>query len=94
MTYNLEFDEEALKEWESLDSSIKKRFKKKLKERLTHPKIESSRLSGMSDCYKIKLRSLGYRLVYQVIDNNLIVKVVSVGKRERNAVYKQAIKRI
>jgi mRNA interferase RelE/StbE len=94
MTYNLEFDEDALKEWKSLDSTIKNQFKKKLKERLNDPKLESTRLSGMSDCYKIKLRSLGYRLVYKVIDEKVIVKVISVGKRERNAVYKQAIKRV
>ncbi|MDO5667746.1 MAG: hypothetical protein Q4G44_07995 [Alcaligenaceae bacterium] len=29
----------------------------------------SARLSGMPDCYKIKLRSVGYRLIYQVNDN-------------------------
>ena len=48
----------------------------------------------MKDCYKIKLRSSGFRLVYKVIDNVLIVEVIAVGKRENNAVYKAAIKRI
>lgn len=48
----------------------------------------------MDDHYKIKLRSGGYRLVYQVQDEKLIVLVISVGKRERNYIYKQAVKRI
>ncbi len=94
MSYSLEFIVLAKKEWDSLDKSISKQFKKKLIERLEGPRVESARLSGMDDCYKIKLRSAGYRLVYQVQDKKLNVLVVSVGKRERNSVYKQAIKRI
>lgn len=94
MSYSLEFIVLAKKEWDSLDNSISEQFKKKLIERLKEPRVESARLSGMDDCYKIKLRSVGYRLVYQVQDEEVTVLVVSVGKRERNAVYKQAIKRI
>jgi len=39
------------------------------------------------------LRSVGYRPVYEVRDNELIVVVVAIGKRERNAVYKAAARR-
>ena len=94
MTYRLVFKIEAKKEWDKLDSGIREQFKKKLKERLKTPRVESARLSGMQDCYKIKLRSAGYRLVYQVRDHELVVSIVAVGKRERNAVYKAAIKRV
>ncbi|MFZ4702612.1 MAG: type II toxin-antitoxin system RelE family toxin [Candidatus Methylumidiphilus sp.] len=41
----------------------------------------------------MKLRSVGYRLVYEVRDAELIVLVVAVGKRERNAVYTAAMNR-
>lgn len=94
MIYSLVFKKAAKKEWDSLDATISKQFKKKLIERLENPRVESSRLSGMDDCYKIKLRGAGYRLVYQVRDTEVIVSVVAVGKRERNHVYKAAIKRI
>lgn len=94
MSYRLVFKAEAKKEWDKLDATLREQFKKKLAERIERPRIESSRLSGMQDCYKIKLRSAGYRLVYQVRDNELVVSVVAVGKRERNAVYKTAVKRI
>ena len=47
----------------------------------------------MSDCYKIKLQSLGYRSVYRVDDDVIYVTVIAVGKRERSAVYKRALQR-
>ncbi len=94
MIYELVFKQDALKEWQKLDSTIRTQFKKKLIERLDNPKFESSRLNGMKDCYKIKLRKAGYRLVYQVRDLEVIVSIVAVGKREKNAVYKIAAKRI
>jgi len=94
MSYELVFKEEALKEWAKLDSSVREQFKKKLKQRLTSPIIESCRLNGMKNYYKIKLLSAGYRLVYEVRETEVVVAVIAVGKRERNAVYKAAIKRI
>lgn len=94
MTYSLAFRESALKEWKKLDPPIREQFKKKLAERLERPRVESSRLSGMPDCYKIKLKSAGYRLVYQVENKTVTVVVVAVGKRERNFVYKIAVKRV
>ncbi|MEH6581651.1 MAG: type II toxin-antitoxin system RelE/ParE family toxin [Halioglobus sp.] len=94
MSYRLLFRAEAKQEWDKLDATVKVQFKKKLAQRLEEPRIESSRLSGMQNCYKIKLRSVGYRLVYQVRDEELVVSVVAVGKRERNAVYKAASRRI
>ena len=94
MTYSLAFRESALKEWKKLDPPIREQFKKKLAERLERPRVESARLSGMPDCYKIKLKSAGYRLVYQVEGRTVTVVVVAVGRRERNFVFKIAVKRV
>ena len=90
VTYELGFVEDALKEWRKLDGSIREQFKRKLAERLESPRVPSAKLGGHPDRYKIKLRSVGYRLVYEVRDRQLIVVVVAVGKREGNAVYKVA----
>ncbi|MGB4812068.1 MAG: type II toxin-antitoxin system RelE/ParE family toxin [Methylophilaceae bacterium] len=90
MTYELAFLEVSLKEWRKLDRNIQAQFKKKLEERLETPRVPSAKLHGHEDRYKIKLRSIGYRLVYQVNDDVLIVLVVAVGKRERSAIYKAA----
>jgi len=94
MTYKLEFKESALKEWRKLDGSIREQFKKKLAERLDGPRVESAKLSAMPDCYKIKLKASGYRLVYQVEDARLVVLVVAVGEREGNVVYLTAQDRL
>ena len=90
MSYELSFHPDALVEWKKLDGSIRELFKKKIAERLHHPRVPAARLSGHKDCYKIKLRDAGYRLVYEVRDKVLMVVVVAVGKRERNMVYKAA----
>lgn len=93
-TYELDFLEDALKEWKKLNSTVRDQFARKLAERLTTPHVQSARLSGMRDCYKIKLKSAGYRLVYQVEDDVLIVLVIAIGKRERSEVYRKAARRI
>ena len=93
MSYDLAFLDAALKEWRKLDNQTREQFKAKLEERLLNPKIPSARLHGAKERYKIKLRNAGYRLVYDVRDQQLIVLVVAVGKRERNEVYKAAEKR-
>ena len=93
MTYELLFHPDALDEWGKLDKPVREQFKKKLAERMINPHIPASRLSGQKNRYKIKLRSMGYRLVYEVVDAQLIITVVAVGKRERNAIYKAAAAR-
>ena len=90
MNYRLKFLPSALKEWKKLDNSLQNQLKKKLAERLEKPHVISSKLSGFENHYKIKLKASGYRLVYEVIDNKLIVLVIAVGKREKNIVYKKA----
>lgn len=94
MTYSLTFLEQALKEWKKLALPIQQQFKKKLAERLKEPVIKSAELSGMQDCYKIKLHSLGYRLVYKIYKNRLVVQVIAVGKRDKSYVYELAKNRI
>ncbi|AIS12459.1 RelE toxin [Pseudomonas chlororaphis subsp. aurantiaca] len=93
MTYELEFSEKAWKEWQKLGPTLKEQFKKKLQERLVNPHVPADRLSGLGSAYKIKLRTAGYRLVYRVVDEVLVVTVIAVGKRERGSVYQQASKR-
>ncbi|MBK7005717.1 MAG: type II toxin-antitoxin system RelE/ParE family toxin [Burkholderiales bacterium] len=93
--YELEFDEAALKEWHGLDGSIRALFKKQLAKRLIAPHVPSAKLHGdLQNTYKIKLRDAGYRLVYEVIDQRLVVVVIAVGRRDHNAVYGQAVRRM
>ena len=94
MTFSLEFDQRALKEWHKLGDTVRQQFKKKLAEILINPRVEANRLRDLPDCYKIKLRSAGYRLIYQVIDQEIVVFVVAVDKRENDAAYDKAQERL
>ena len=93
MSFELAFHPEALREWHKLAADIRETFKKKLAERLIQPRIPASKLRGSSDRYKIKLGAAGFRLVYEVRDQQLLVLVIAIGKRDRQAVYRQADRR-
>lgn len=94
MSYKLRFDKRAEKEWHKLDSSNKAQFFKKLAERRKNPRVPGAKLSKMKDCYKIKLRKSGYRLVYQVVEQEITILVVAIGKREDNQIYLDAQSRL
>lgn len=94
MSYKLEFKKSALKEWQKLAAPLQQQFKKKLVQRLENPHVPSAKLSGAENLYKIKLRQSGYRLVYLVEDDVIVVTVLAVGKRERNEVYTKALQRL
>lgn len=94
MTYKLKFLPSAKKEWDKLDNSVKKQFKTKLKKCLENPHIEANWLINFDCAYKIKLRSVGYRLVYEVDNHEIVVFVIAVGKRENNDVYTKAASRV
>jgi mRNA interferase RelE/StbE len=89
MSYFLDFHPKAFKEWKHLNQSIKLQFHKKLKQRLENPRVPKDKLSGYENMYKIKLRNIGYRLAYEVQDEEIVVYVVSVGKRENNKAHKK-----
>ena len=93
MTYELEFSEKAWKEWKKLDSALRDQFKKKLATRLVNPHVPADRLRGLENAYKIKLRSAGFRLVYRVTNEVLVVTVIAVGKREWGEIYDKAASR-
>lgn len=91
--YKLVFKQEALREWRKLGSTVQGQLAKKLEQRLIEPRVQSARLRDLPECYKIKARASGYRLVYQVQDERVVVLVLAVGRRERSEVYKAAASR-
>jgi mRNA interferase RelE/StbE len=94
MRYKLRFHEIALREWQQLDGSVREPLKKKLAERLEFPRVPAAALHGMADCYKIKLLSVGYRLVYRVDDSEIFVTVIATGKRDKNKIYRTTQERL
>lgn len=94
MSYELEFIPLAKKEWDKLGAVMKHQFKKKLAKRLENPHIQKDALSGGSNLYKIKLKSIGYRLIYEVDERRIIVLILAIGKRNRNEVYNKVTHRL
>jgi mRNA interferase RelE/StbE len=93
--YRLKFVPDALKEWQSLDGSIKEPLRKALKKRLEQPHVPGAELHGeLRGCYKIKLRKQGYRLVYLVENDVLVVLVLAIDRREDLAAYHAAMVRL
>ncbi|WP_431225964.1 type II toxin-antitoxin system RelE family toxin (plasmid) [Serratia sp. L9] len=94
MTYKIDFDDAAFKEWHKLGDTVRQQLKKKLAQIVKNPRVEANRLHSLPDCYKIKLHASGYRLVYKVEDETVVILVLAVGKRERLEVYKAATTRL
>jgi mRNA interferase RelE/StbE len=93
--YRLKFVPDALKEWQALDGSIREPLRKALKKRLEQPHHQGAELHGdLRGCYKIKLRKQGYRLVYMVEDDALVVLVLAIDRREDMAAYHAALARL
>jgi mRNA interferase RelE/StbE len=84
--YELAIHPHAEKEWAKLDGSIKRRFKEKLEsERLKQPRVAKDALRELPDCYKIKITTPQYRLIYHVNDVKHLLTILSV--TTRNDVY-------
>lgn len=83
MSYELAIHPDAEKEWAKLDGSIKRRFKEKLaKERLNHPRVVKDALRELPDCYKIKITTPQFRLIYHVNDVKRLLTILSEASRD------------
>ena len=83
MSYELAIHPGAEKEWAKLDGSIKRRFKEKFaKERFKHPRVVKDSLRELPDCYKIKITTPQFRLIYHVNDTKRLLTILSVASRD------------
>jgi len=80
-----------------LNNSVRLEVFKKLKKIQQTPEIgkplgnkNNMNLSGLFKVYVVKKQ---VRIVYEIIENILVVKVIAIGKRESMEVYKQADER-
>lgn len=102
MSKNFEvvFIEEAVKDYEKLDGSIKKLVNvaiAKMRELADELGEELTNKHGMNliGCRKIKFNRAGIRMVYRIVgDKAEIAEIIVVGRREDNEVYEIAYKRL
>ena len=98
MPYRVTLTADAADDFRHLDGSLRKPVAKQLK------KLETAPLLGehlgnkaglnLTGYYKLYSAKKGARIVYQIIEQEVIVEVVAIGKREDLAVYQTALKRI
>ena len=96
--YNFEFHPEAKEELKKLNNSIQILFTKKLKQVLNAPEIgiklgnkNNLKLTGFK---KVYFNNKKHRIVYETIEDKVMIYIVAVGKREEMDVYKKANSRV
>ena len=91
MPFEIEFHPIALSDWRALDNSVRIQFLKKLSKIVEHPRIDNSELVGdLQGCFKIKIHSTGHRMIYQILEDENVIYVIGVGRRDGGAAYERA----
>jgi mRNA interferase RelE/StbE len=95
--YDYKFHPDAKKELAKLDHSVQILFTRTLKKILKNPELgqdlghkNSLDLSGLKKIYFDNKR---YRIVYEIIDQEVVIYIVAIGKRDKMAVYAKAAQR-
>jgi mRNA interferase RelE/StbE len=98
MTYKILFHPAAAREVADLDNRVRLLVLKQIKKLSLTPGLgnelgskQGIDLTGYRKLYADKKK---IRIVYKIIDEQILVQVISVGKRENLKVYKNAAKRI
>ena len=96
--------EEAVKDFQNLAGSIKAVVLKAIKKVSTNPKpnteggygkpLDHHSSSDLSGYLKIKIKSIGYRIVYKYIRDNDGMHIIIISIRDEEKVYKEAESRI
>lgn len=103
MPWEVEYLDEAKRDLRKLDPHNRKMVLKAIEKTAERPlpppegigkplgNHSSPKLSGF---YKIKLKNLGYRVVYSLIRENEVMRVIIISIRDDDEVYREAEKRI
>ena len=90
------FNRDALKEYKSLDGSVRKLVDLGLaKLRVRADEIGKPLRGELSGCRELKYREAGIRVVYRIVGENVeIVEIVAVGARDKGKVFAVASRRL
>lgn len=103
MKWNIEYTKFALNDLKRLDpynrNYVLKAIEKTAQRPLPPPDGIGKPLGNHSDTklsgyYKIKLKSLGYRVVYDLIKTENVMEIIVISIRNDDEVYKEAERRI
>lgn len=103
MKWRIEYIKEAQKDLKRLDLYNRKIIVKAIEKTAERPlpppdgigkPLGNHSTSKLSGFYKIKLRNLGYRVVYSLVRDKETMKVIVISIRDDDTVYKEAERRI
>ena len=98
MTYKIVFHPEAQSDYLKLDNGVQQRIAKQINKIANAPElgIKLGNIQGadLAGCRKMYAEKKQIRIVYEVIDNELFVHIIAIGKRSEMEVYKSASKRM
>ena len=98
MAYKIEFLPDAAREFDALDGALKKLAAKQLDKIAERPELGETLgkrmgidLTGYRKTYFGKK---GYRIVYEIQRQRLVVLIIGIGKREREEIYREIGRRL
>ncbi|MBL0702518.1 MAG: type II toxin-antitoxin system RelE/ParE family toxin [Sulfurospirillum sp.] len=95
--YDYKFYKEAEKDLDKLNNNVKILFAKKLSQIVKNPEIGkdlgNKNNLNLAELKKVYFDNKRYRIVYEVKEKEIIIHIVTIGKRDNMEVYKQASKR-
>ena len=103
MNWKIEYIKEAQRDLQRLDPYNRRLILKAIEKTAERPlpppdgigkPLGSHAAANLSGYYKIKLRDLGYRVVYGLIREGNTMKVIVISIRDDEAVYREAERRI
>lgn len=104
MTYRVEFSEAAVKDLEDVDNSSREIVLKTIQRVSENPlprseggygwPLGNKRNRNLTNLLKIKMRGIGYRVVYQLERTDTSMKIIVIGVRSDEEVYRIASERL
>ena len=98
MRYSIVLTVGAAEDFRHLDGSLKEPVAKQLLKLETAPRLGEhlGNRAGLdlTGYYKLYAAKKSIRIVYRIIDQEILVEVVAIGKREDLAVYQEALRRL
>ena len=104
MAWGIDYHEKAEKDLVTLGNSVSVRVIKAINRVAQNPLPQSeggygkplgnNQSSKLAGCMKIKFKSIGIRVVYQLIREDTVMKIVIISIRDDNEVYKEAERRL
>lgn len=98
MPYKVVLTTQAAEDFRALDKSVKEPVARQLRKLETSPQLGEhlGRKAGfdLTGYYKLYAAKKSIRIVYRIMELEVVVEVVAIGKREDMAVYREAVRRL